>query len=197
MADPIKDPAPQFDAKAFEAMIQSAVKTGIDGVVKESQATQARAAEEKAAADALAAEKAKRTADPFHTMIEPALEPALKAAQAAELRANMAADAVGFYTDPANAVTLKYRGKIEEVINAQIKRGNPISRQDAWNWLRGGELYGELGTEAIKAHEAKLEEARKATAAAAGVTAGTVQFKKDPTQMETQELGEALKGVTF
>lgn len=199
MADEVVTPPPTFDAKAMQTMVEGAVKSSIESLVKEGQEAQRVRAEAKTAEDAAAAaaaDAAKRGADPFSSVIEPHLAPALQAARAAEQRANLAADSVMFYTDAANADAMPYRAKIEDVVQTQLKRGNQITRLDAWNWLRGGELYKPLQEAYVTQHTAKLEEARKATAAA-GSTPATVQFKKDPFEMETKELGEALKGVSF
>ena len=126
--------APTFDPKAVEAMVQGAVRSSIEQLVKEGQTRQADI-------EAAKADEPKPIAPgPFDEMFKPALEPVVKQAKDAEVRASMALDAVNFYTDPANGGVIKYRGKIEEVVQAQAKRGNLISRQDAWNWLRGGAL---------------------------------------------------------
>jgi len=199
MADEVVVQPAAFDPKAMETLVQGAVKSSLDALVKEGQANQARMNAEKGeqdAAAAAAADAAKRGQDPFSSVLEPHLAPALKAARDAEQRANMAADAATFYTDPANASVAKYRAKIEDVVQAQAKRGNIITRVDAWNWLRGGELYQPLQEEYIASHTAKLEEARKASAAA-GSAPATLQLKKPLMEMETAELGEAIKGMSF
>lgn len=198
MPEEVKAPeapvAPAFDPKAIEQMVQGAVRTSIESLVKEGQTRQA----ELDATAAAEAAKAKTAADAgaLGDIFKPALEPAMAMAKNAEMRAALAADAVDFYTTHANNPTIaKYRGKIEEVLASQLKRGNVISRKDAWNWLRGGELYDELSKESLTAHETKLEEARKAAAAGPSVT--IPKFSKPIEQSTTEELGEALKGVIF
>ena len=181
---------PAVDPKALEAMVQGAVRSSIESLVKEGQTRQAELDAAKAAEPRVA------QPGPFDEMFKPALEPVLKSVRDAEARANMAADAVNFYTDPGNAEVIAYRGKIEEVVQVQAKKGNIISRQDAWNWLRGGALYDEITKKTLTAHETKLEEARKATAAGAGAPAA-VRFTKPIDEMKTDELGDALRGVTF
>ena len=83
-------PAPVFDPKAVEAMVQGAVRTSIESLMKESQAKQAeldaaKAAEPKAAQPG-----------PFDDMFKPALDPVLKSVRGAEVAASMAMDAVNF-----------------------------------------------------------------------------------------------------
>ena len=180
---------------ATKAMIEGAVRTSIESLVKEGQAKQAEAEAAKAAEVARAAEAGKVAANPFAEMMAPALAPAMQAAKDAETRAMNAADAVAFYTDPTNAQVIKYRGKIEEVIQTQAKRGNLISRQDAWNWLRGGTLYDEISKETLTAHEAKVKAAQEASTVGGGVT--MPKFAKPIEQLNTDELNDALRGVVF
>ena len=186
--------APAFDPKQIEQMVQGAVRTSIESLVKESQAKRA---EEDATRTAEAeAAKARASTDAMGEIFKPALEPALAASRSAELRATMAADAVDFYTtNAADPTVLKYRGKIEEVVNTQVKRGNLISRKDAWNWLRGGSLYDELSKETLTAHEAKIKAAQEAATVGPSVT--MPKFSKPIEDLKTDELGEALRGVTF
>lgn len=191
---PAATPPPSFDPKAIEAMVQGAVRTSIESLVKEGRDRQA----EQDAATAADAARAKTATDAgaLGDIFKPALEPAFAMAKNAETRAALAADAVDFYTTHSGEpIIAKYRGKIEEVITSQLKRGNLISRKDAWNWLRGGDLYDEISKETLTAHETKLEEARKAAAAGPSVT--VPKFTKPIEQSSTEELGEALRGVTF
>ena len=179
---------------ALKEMVAGAVRTGIDSIVKEAQTK--RAEEETARAAEAEAVKARASTDAMSEIFKPALEPALAASRNAELRATMAADAVDFYTThAADPTILKYRGKIEEVIVAQLKRGNLISRKDAWNWLRGGELYDDLSKETLTAHEAKVKAAQEASTVGTSVTMPT--FSKPFDELETDELGKALRGVSF
>ena len=177
------------DTAALKTAVEGAVRSSIEALTKESLAKQA----EIDAAKAAEGKEPKPGA--FDDMFRPSLEPAIKAGKDAEVAAAMAEDAVAFYTDPANASVLRHRTRIEQTVKDQRKRGNLISRKDAWNWLRGGDLYDELSKESLTAHEAKLEEARKAQTAGAGVT--VPKFSKPFEQMETEELGKALGGVTF
>src|SRR3990167_9520062 len=111
MPEPEVKPEPAvFDPKAVETMIQGAVKTSLESLIKEGAARQQQKADDDAAAEA----QKTQAANPFQSMVEPAIAPALKAAKDAETRANMAADAVAFYTDPGNAEASKYRDKIED-----------------------------------------------------------------------------------
>lgn len=186
-----KEVGQTFDPKAIEAMVQGAVRTSIEQLVKDSQAKQAEVDAESAARKA-----AEPKTDPMGDLFKPALEPAMAAARNAETRAALAADAVDFYTaNAANPDVLKHRGKIEKVVTEQLKKGNVISRTDAWSWLRGGELYEELGKERLTAHEQKLKEAREAQAAGPSTT--VPKFTKPIDELKTDELGEVLKGVTF
>ena len=175
----------------LQEMVQGAVKTSIEGFVKEAQAKRAEAEAAHAAEEA-----AKRTPGGMEEMFRPHLEPALKAARDAETRATLAADAAEFYADPKNTVAIEFRPKITEVVQAQAKRGNPITHKDAWNWLRGGELYETLGKRQEETLTAKIEEARKAQTAGPGVGPAT-RITKPLDDMQTDELGEALKGVRF
>ena len=179
----------------LKAMVEGAVKTSISDLIKEGQAKQdALKATEVAEAEA-ARKRTTEGANPFADLIKPSLEPVLEAAKAAEARAIGAADSVNFYTDPAHAAVIKYRPQIEKFVAEQAKRGNSITRKDAWNWLRGGELYDELSKESLAAHETKVKEAQ-----AAATVGGSIQvpkFSKPVEQLNTDELGEALKGVPF
>ena len=197
MADEVKPtttpapaPAPAFDPQALEAMVQGAVKTSIESLVKEGAAKQKELEEAKAAEGQKPAQPG-----PFDEMFKPALDPVIKSVREAEARAAMAADSVDFYTNPENATAFKYRSRIEETVTAQARRGNLISRKDAWHWLRGGELHDELNKEGLTAHEVKLQAAREASAAGPSTT--VPKFTKPIAEMKTDELGEALKGVTF
>ena len=178
------------DAASLKAAVEGAVKNTIETLAKEGAAKQAEA-EAQRAADAAAQPKP----GAFDDLFKPALEPVLKRGGDAEARAAIAEDAVQFYTDPANAAVFKYRAMIEQVVKDQQKRGYVVTRKDAWAWLRGGELYDELTGEVRTAHETKLEEARKASTAGPGVT--VPKFAKPIDELKTDELGEALKGVTF
>lgn len=176
--------------KAMEAMVQGAVRTSIEALMKEGA--------EKA--EAAKTEEARRAAEAagsgvLNEAFRPALEPALKAAKDAELRAAHAADSVEFYTNPENQPAFKYRAKIEQIVGEQAKRGNQVSRADAWKYLRGGELYGELSKEAEVGYAAKIEEARKATAA--GPSTSVPKFSKPVEELTTEELGTAMKGLVF
>jgi protein subunit release factor B len=107
----------------------------------------------------------------------------------------LAADAAEFYTSPKNASAVEFRDKIEEVVQAQAKRGNLVNRKDAWAYLRGGDLYETLQTRGAEAQAAKIKEAQ--AAAAAGPGANTPRFSKPIDQLNTDELGEALKDMRF
>ena len=181
--------SPAFDPKAVEAMVQGAVRTSIESLMKESQAKQAEADA------AQAAEPKAAQPGPFDDMFKPALDPVLKSVRGAEVAASMAMDAVNFYQDPENQEALPFRGKIEGVISGQLKKGNVISRADAWNWLQGGELKKDIRAGWETAHAAKLKAANEATAA--GPSSSVVKFSKPMDEMKTDELGDALKGVTF
>ena len=195
MADEVQV-APAVDPNAIKTMIEGAVKTSLEALIKEGAAHQETQRAEQAAAEA-AAEAAKQTAaNPFQTMVEPAVAPALKAARDAEASASAASDAVNFYLDPANAVAAPYRVKIEQVVAAERKQGRSVSRADAWKWLRGGELYDDLHKTALESHDKQIEEARKASAAGQG-TQVPLQFKKPLEQLETKELDEALRDIRF
>ena len=176
---------------ATKSMVEGAVRSTIESLVKEGQARQA----EVDAAKVAEAETAKAGAHPFADMVGPALEPAMKTARDAEAQARNATDAVAFYTDPTAGGLLKYRARIEQVVAEQAKRGNVISRKDAWNWLRGGELYDELSKESLALHEAKVKEAQAAATVGGGIQ--VPKFSKPVEQLNTDELGEALKGVAF
>ena len=196
MADEIKpvEAAPAFDPKQIEQMVQGAVRTSIEALVKEGQTK--RADEDAARAAEAEAAKARASTDAMGEIFKPALEPALAASRNAELRATMATDAVDFYTThAADPTVLKYRGKIEEVVAAQVKRGNLISRNDAWSWLRGGALYDELSKDTLTAHEAKIKAAQEAATVGPSIT--VPKFSKPIENLNTDELGDALKGVAF
>ena len=179
-----------FDPKAVEAMVQGAVKSSIEQLVKEGQA---KAAEARAAE--AATKTGERVASPFDEMVRPALEPALAAAKNAETRAAMAADTVAFLTDPANVQAMPHRARIAEVVAQQAQKGNFITMKDAWNWLRGGELYDTIVKDQEAGYAAKIEEARKA--ATVGASTPVFRAAKPIDDMNTDELGAALKGVPF
>ena len=188
--NPAPAPAPAFDPKQIEQMVQGAVRTSIESLVKEGQARQAEAEAEKANAPKAPAP------DAMGDLFKPALEPAFQAAKNAETRAALAADAVDFYTSRINdPAVMKHRDKIEAIVTTQLKRGNLVSRADAWKYLRGGDLYEDLTKEALTTHEQKIKEAQ--AAAAAGPSVSVPKFSKPIDQSSTEELGEALKGITF
>lgn len=175
-----------FDPKAIEGMIQGAVKTSIENFVTEARAKQA---------EAKAAEEAAARPSGMDEMFRPHLEPALKAARDAEARAMLAADSAEFYTDPKNVDATEFRPKIEEVVMAQAKRGNLITRKDAWYYLRGGELHETLNTKRAESYAAKIKEAQAAEAA--GPSIQVPKFAKPIESLNTDELGAALKDVRF
>lgn len=183
---PATPAVPVIDPK----MIQEAVKNSMGEFVREARARQAEAQAAKDAEDA-----AKLRPSGLDEMFRPHLEPALNAARAAEARALLAADSAEFYTNPKMVQAVEFREKIEEVVQAQAKRGNLISRKDAWNWLRGGDLYDTLQTRSAETQAAKIKEAQAATATGPGVTAP--KFTKAIDEMNTDELGAALKDVRF
>lgn len=179
-----------FDPKAIEGMVQGAVRSSIESFVKEAQAKRA-----EAEAAQQAEEAAKARPSGLDDMFRPHLEPALKAARDAEARAMLAADSAEFYTDPKNAEAAEFRPKIEEVVMAQAKRGNLITRKDAWYYLRGGELHEGLQTKRAEAYAAKIKEAQSAEAA--GPSIQVPKFAKPIEDLNTDELGQALKNVRF
>ena len=181
------------DAKMAE-MVQGAVRTSIEALVKEGQLKAAEQAATRAAEEA-AKVAGTRTVTPFDEMIRPALEPALAAAKSAETRAMMAADTVAFLTDPVNAQAMPYRQRIAEVVSQQAQKGNLITMKDAWNWLRGGELYDSIVKGQEEGYAAKIEEAKKA--ATVGASTPVFRATKPIDDMNTEELGAALKGLPF
>jgi hypothetical protein len=187
------DTKPAFDPDAIKSMVEGAVRTSLEAIAAKAQQEQADAA-------AVAAQNkpadANKGQDLIGEMIKPHLESTLKAAKDAETRALHAADAAQFYTDPGNAEAVGYRAKIEQVVGDQLKRGNSISRNDAWKWLRGGELYEDIQKRRDDSRKLKEEEAKFATAAGAGAQRGGQQTKPIGT-MSTDELGETLRGISF
>ena len=188
-------PPPPVDPAAIEKMVQGAVRSSIEAMVKEGQARQAEAETAKAAEDAAGQAGKAAATNPFAEMVQPILEPTTKAVRDLETRTALATDAVAFYTDPANATAHKYRAQIEKIVTDQQKRGNLVARSDAWKYLRGGDLYDELGKESLTAHEQKIKEAQAASAAGPSTT--VPKFSKPIDDMNTEELGTALKGVAF
>ena len=182
------------DAKMAE-MVQGAVRSSIEQLVKEGQGKAQEQAAARAAEEAAKMAGGRPAATPFEEMIRPALEPAFKAAKDAETRAAMAADTVAFLTDPANAQAMPYRQRIAEVVAQQAQRGNPTSMKDAWNWLRGGELYDSIVKEQEAGYAAKVEEAKKA--ATVGASTPVFRATKPIDDMNTEELGAALKDLPF
>lgn len=178
------------DAKLV-GLVQGAMKSSLEQLVKEGQDKQA----ELAAAKAAEAASVTTAATPFDDILRPALEPAFKAAKNAETRAMMAADTVTFLTDPANAQALPYRARIAEVVAQQALKGNFIPMKDAWNWLRGGELYDSIVKGQEEGYAAKIEEAKKA--ATVGASTPVFRATKPIDDMNTEELGAALKGLPF
>ena len=189
LVTPVVTPAPA-PAAIDPAVIQAAVKTSITAFVEEARAKQA---EEKAAAEA---EERRKAGGGLDEMFRPQMEPAIQAAKGAEACAFLAEDAVNFYTDPKNADAMEHRGKIDKVVQDQAKRGNLVTRADAWLYLRGGELYETVTTKKSEAAAAKIKEAQEAAAAGAGI-AQPVRFTKPLESLTTDELGAALKDVRF
>lgn len=183
------DASKAADARMAE-MVQGAVKSSLEQLVKEGQA---KAMETREAAEA--AKAGERVVTPFDEMVRPALEPALAAAKNAETRAMMAADTVAFLTDPGNVQAIPHRARIAEVIAQQAQKGNFITMKDAWNWLRGGELYDTIVKEQEVGYAAKIEEARKA--GTVGASTPVFRAAKPIDDMNTDELGAALRGVPF
>ena len=177
----------------MQEMVQGAMKASLDQLVKEGQAKAREVAAATAADEAAKVAGGQRT--PFDDMLQPALAPAFKAAKDAENRAMMAADTVAFLTDPANAQAMPHRQRIAEVVAQQAQKGNLISMKDAWNWLRGGELYDSIVKEQETGYAAKIAEAQKA--ATVGGSTPVFRATKPIDDMNTEELGAALKGVTF
>ena len=191
----VTPPAPGgFDPKVVEAMVQGAVKSSIEQLVKEGQAKAQEQAQARAAEEA-ARTAGTRTPSPFEEMVQPALAPALRAAKDAETRALMASDTVAFLTDPANAQAMPHRARISEVVAQQAQKGNLITMKDAWNWLRGGELYDTIVKDQEAGYAAKIEEAKKA--ATVGASTPVFRATKPIDDMNMEELGAALKGVPF
>ena len=192
MADEVVAPVtPAPVAPAFDpALVQQAVKASMGEFVKEAQARQAEA---KAAEDAEAASRARPAG--FEEMFKPHLDPISQVAKAAEHRAIMATDAVEFYTNPKFAEAATYREKVESLVQEQAKKGNIVSRKDAWAYLRGGELYDTIQAKTDETRAAKIKLAQEAEVAGPGVTAP--KFAKPITELTTDELGAALKDVRF
>lgn len=191
MADEVKTDVKTEVAPAFDpAIVQQAVKASMEQFIKDAQARQAEANEAKAAEEA-----AKARPGGFDEMFKPQLEPALQAAKAAEHRSIMATDAVEFYTNPKFAEAATYREKVEALVQDQAKRGNIVSRKDAWSYLRGGELYDTIQAKGDEARAAKIKAAQEAEAAGPGVTAP--KFAKPMGELTTDELGAALKDMRF
>jgi len=186
-------------AKPIEEVVGEAIKASLAGFIQEGKAAQEAqetAKQDQAAADKAAADAAARGVDPFRQALEPHLDPMMKQVREAEVRAAMAADAATFYTDGKNASALPHREKIEALVTAQAKKGNVISRLDAWKYLRGGELYEPLQKEYTEAAAAKIKAAEEASTVSAGVYVGR-PLPKPMGDMSTEELGKALHGVEF
>ena len=180
-------PAP---AAIDPAVVQEAVKASMEQFVKDAQARQADA---KAQEDADAAAKARPAG--FEEMFRPHLDPAIQAAKAAEHRSIMATDAVEFYTNPKYAEATTYRDKVETLVQEQAKKGNIVSRKDAWSYLRGGELYDTIQAKNDESRAAKIKAAQEAEVAGPGIA--TPKFAKPIHELTTDELGAALKDVRF
>jgi len=186
------------DQKTLEGLVQGAVKSGLEQMVSE-----AKKAQDDAAA-AAAAEEARKKAQGDQSSavgdwLKPHLQPMDENLKTLDHRTTMAQDAAVFYTDERNKEAFEYRERVEEVVQREAKRGNVISRKDAWNWLRGGELYDTIQKKRdesrVAAEQQKIKEAQDAQTA--GPSVGSVRFEKDPEQMSTDELGKALSGVKF
>lgn len=188
-----QDTQPAINPDAIKAMVEGAVKTSLEGVLAKARQEQEEAAALKAQQTQVETTTGK---DIIGDIVKPHLEVTLKAAKDAETRAMLAADAATFYTDPGNMDAVEYRGKIEEVMTAQLKRGNVISRSDAWRWLRGGELYDEINKKRDASRAKKEEEAKYAMTAGSSVQRPAPN-QKPADQMSTQELTDTLRGISF
>jgi len=190
-AEPQQDstsPAPQQAALAD--MVQGAIKQGLENLAKEVQAHQAKQAQ-----SGEEPPKPEPKPDSIQEWLRPALEPTEKAVKQIEQRAAMVQDSVGFYTDAKNQDAFEFRDKIEDVVTNQARQGNIISRKDAWNWLRGGELYDTLQKRSLDATTLKMKEAQDAQTV--GPSLQALKLAKSPEQMTSDELGSALKGISF
>ena len=188
---PVVAPAAAVDTTQIMSQVAEAIKAGLTDLGK--QATEAKTAQEAAAA----AETQRGTINPaFAEMLRPVLEPTIRAAGDAVAQAAQAQDAMMFYMDSKNAEAMTYRDKIEDVVQTQLKKGNVVNRKDAWNWLRGGELYETLqkGRDTVRVE--KEAEASRAAAVGAG-SPRQINLSKPIEGMNSSELGEALKGVSF
>lgn len=188
---PVATPAAAVDTSAIMTQVAEAIKAGLTDLGK--QATDAKTAQDAAAV----AETQRGTINPaFAEMLRPVLEPTIRAAGDAVAQAQQAQDAMMFYTGGANPEALQYRDKIEDVVQTQLKKGNVVSRKDAWNWLRGGELYDTLQKSRDTSRVEKEAEASRAAAVGAG-SPRQINLSKPIDSMNSSELGEALKGVSF
>ena len=183
--------AAQVDTTQIMSQVAEAIKAGLTDLGK--PATDAKTAQDAAAV----AETQRGTINPaFAEMLRPVLEPTIRAAGDAVAQAAQAQDAMMFYMDSKNAEAMTYRDKIEDVVQTQLKKGNVVNRKDAWNWLRGGELYDTLqkGRDTVRVE--KEAEASRAAAVGAG-SPRQINLSKPIEGMNSAELGEALRGVSF
>lgn len=130
--------------------------------------------------------------DPIRDVINPYLAPV---ARHLALQSELAQDAAVFY--PGTPEALPFRDRIEQVTMAMANMGRPATRQQVFNYLKGGELFNHFVDSTIKQRQEAAERARGQATLGPGMVRGPQQPTKDAFTATDQELMDGLKGIPF
>lgn len=194
MADENKDKeAPQFDADALAANLRGEFRTALREFSAEQEQRETQRQEQAQAREREASFATRQASDPVAAAVLPIVAPALTKAQLDVLDAK---DAAIFYS--TNPKAAKDREAVEAAFDRLKAQGTPLKREEVWAWHKGKNL-NKYAEEMV----AEQQAAARAAEAAAGANGGNrqeVQAPKaltDPYGATTEELGAALKNVSF
>jgi hypothetical protein len=169
---------PQYDPKALQEHVTTAVQQGLQQYRPQPQY--------------VPVPQQQPQPDPLRDVLAPYLAPI---AQFLNLKAELAADAAVFYPNRPEAAP--FRQRIEEVVMDQANRGRPITREQAWSYLRGSELFDQLLEKTMKERQDAASRARNNTMLGPGLTRSPGQPMKSAIDATDEELENALKNVPF
>jgi len=131
--------------------------------------------------------------DPIRDVVAPYIAPV---ARYLGLQAELAQDAAVFY--PGTPEALPFRNRIEEVTMALAQAGRPATREQVFNFLKGGELFNHFVESTIKQRQEAAERARGQATLGPGMVRGPQQGPvKDAFTATDQELWDGMKGIPF
>mgnify|MGYP001561891818 FL=1 len=199
----VKDATPAVDVEKLQAGVTQGIKDAMKAIGEE-----LKTAQEATLTKDAEVEPGKVTpgADFLGDAINKAIQPHLKGLQDNARAGQMAQDAAIFYSDPANSEAFEHRKEIEALVASEGKRGQIVTREIAWKYLRGGDLFETVTAKRNAAAKQREEEARFAHTAGPGVsrTGGGVGAKEltgDAMEAMPREqfdqLEQVLKDVPF